>query len=99
MIDKKQRENVEYFNYLGSMIDAKCTRGMKFRIVTAKAARNKKKTFVASKLDLNLRKKLINCYIQSTVFHAAETWTLRKVDQKWMQSFGMWCRRRMEKIT
>jgi hypothetical protein len=29
--------------------------------------------------------------------YGAETWTLRKVDQKYLESFGMW--RRMEKIS
>jgi hypothetical protein len=28
-----------------------------------------------------------------------ETWTLRKVDQKYLESFEMWCWRRMEKIS
>jgi hypothetical protein len=28
----------------------------------------------------------------------AETWTLRKVDQKFLESYEMWCWRRMEKI-
>jgi hypothetical protein len=47
MIDQKQLENVEYFNYLGSMItsDARCTREIEYRIAMAKAAFNKKKTF------------------------------------------------------
>jgi hypothetical protein len=38
MIDQKQLENVEYFNYLGSMItsDARCTREIKSRIAMAK---------------------------------------------------------------
>jgi hypothetical protein len=38
--DKKQLENVEYFNYLGSMItnNAGCTCGIKSRIELAKAA-------------------------------------------------------------
>jgi len=30
--------------------------------------------------------------------YGAETWTLRAVDQKHLESFGMWCWRRMEKI-
>jgi hypothetical protein len=30
--------------------------------------------------------------------YGAETWTLRKVDQKYLESFEMWCWRRMEKI-
>jgi len=29
----------------------------------------------------------------------AETWTLRAADQKHVESFGMWCWRRMEKIS
>jgi hypothetical protein len=42
MIHEKQLENVEYFNYLGSMItnDSRCTREMKSRIFMAKAAFN-----------------------------------------------------------
>jgi hypothetical protein len=30
--------------------------------------------------------------------YGAETWTLLKVDQKYLESFEMWCWRRMEKI-
>jgi hypothetical protein len=47
MIDQKQLENMEYFNYLGSMItsDARCTREIKSRIAMAKTALNKKKIF------------------------------------------------------
>ena len=46
MIGQKQLENVEYFNYLGSMLtnDGRCTREIKSRIAMAKVAFNKKKT-------------------------------------------------------
>jgi hypothetical protein len=92
MIDQKQVENAEYFNCLGSMItnDARCTREIKSRIFMAKAA-FKKKTLFTSKLDLNLRKELVKCYIWSIALYGAETWTLRKVDQKYLESFEMWC--------
>jgi hypothetical protein len=43
--------------------DARCTREIKSRISMAKAAFNKKKNLFTSKLDLNLRKKIVNCYI------------------------------------
>ena len=43
---------------------------------------------VASTLDLELRKKLVKCYIWSVALHGAETWTLRAVDQK-LESFEM----------
>ena len=46
MIDQKQPENVEYFNYLSSVINyASCTRDIQSRTAVAKAAFNKKKTF------------------------------------------------------
>jgi len=31
--------------------------------------------------------------------YGAETWTLRAADQKYLESFEMWCLRRMEKIS
>jgi len=50
-------------------------------------------------LDLKLRKKLLNCYICSIALYGAETWTLRAVEHKHLESFEMWCWRRMEKIS
>jgi hypothetical protein len=50
-------------------------------------------------LDLELRKKLVKCYIWSIALYGAETWTLRALDQKHLESFEMWCWRRMEKIS
>ena len=75
---------MECFKYLGSMLtnDGRCTGGIKSRIAMAKVAFSKKKTLFTSKLDLNLRKKLINCYIWSMALYGAETWTLRAADQK-----------------
>jgi len=32
-------------------------------------------------------------------FYGAETWTLGAADQKYLESFEMWCWRRMEKIS
>ena len=61
MVDQKQLENVECFKYLGSILinDGRCTCEIKSRITMAKVAFNKKKTLFTSKLDLNLRKKLV----------------------------------------
>jgi hypothetical protein len=38
-------------------------------------------------MDLGLRKKLVKCYIWSVALYGAETWTLRAVDQKHLESF------------
>ena len=39
------------------------------------------------------------CYIWSIALYGAETWTLRAVDQKHLESFEVWCWRRKEKIS
>jgi hypothetical protein len=74
-IDQNQLEDWEYFNYLGSTItrDARCTCEIKSRIATAKAAFNKKKNIFTSKLDLNLRKKLVNWYTRNIALYGVET--------------------------
>jgi len=55
---------------LGSVLTnyGRCTCEIRYRIVMAKAAFNRKKTLFISKLDLKLRKKLIKSYILSMAF-------------------------------
>jgi len=69
-------------------------------VAMAKAAFSKKETFFTSKLDLNLKKELIKCYIWSMALYGAETWTLRQqirntwkvlkcgAGEGWSRSFG-----------
>jgi hypothetical protein len=45
-----------------------------------KRAFSRKKTLITSKLKVNLRKKLVKCYIWSVALYGAETWVLGKVD-------------------
>jgi hypothetical protein len=65
---------MEEFNCSGNMItnDARCTREIEARIPMAKAAFNRKKTLFTRKLDLELRKKLVKCYIWSIAFYGTE---------------------------
>jgi hypothetical protein len=105
MIGQIELENVESLkhgiSYLGSILtnDGRCTCEIKCKIAMAKAAFNKKRTHFTSTLDLELRKKLVKCYVWSIVLYGAETWTLRAVDQKHLESSEMWCWRRIEKIS
>ena len=82
MIDQKQLENAESFKYLGSILtnDGRCTCEIKCRIAMAKAAFTKKRPLFTSTLDLELRKKIVKCYIWGIASYGAETWTLRAVD-------------------
>jgi hypothetical protein len=101
MIYQKQLENVESFKYLSSILTngGRCTCEIKCRIAMAKAAFNNKRTLFTSTLDLELRKKLVKCYVWSIPLYGAETWTLRTVNQKHLESFEMWYWRRKEKIS
>ena len=68
------------------------------RISIAKEAFNRKMSLLTSNLNIELRKKLVRCYIWSIALYGSETWTLRKLEQKYLERFEMWCWRRMEKI-
>ena len=63
------------FKYLFSILttDGRCTCEIKCKIAMAKAAFNKKKALFTSTLDLELRKKLVKCYIWSIALYGAET--------------------------
>jgi hypothetical protein len=73
-----------------------CIFATKSRFAKAKAAFSNKQILFTNKLDLNLTKKLIKCYIWSTDLYGAEDWALREVHQKSMEKSEMWCWRRME---
>ena len=78
--------------------DARHTHEIESSIAMAQAASNKKKALFTIKLDLNLGMKLVNFYILNIVLYGAETWTLQKVDEKYLERFEMYCWRRMEII-
>jgi hypothetical protein len=75
--------------------EEKCKPEVKYRIALAQASFNKKKAVFTNKLDLNLRKKLMHCYIWSIGLYGFEAWTRPKVDQKYLENLEMWCWRRV----
>jgi hypothetical protein len=76
-IDQKQPETVVYFSWVAEITNGtRCTQEIKFRIDMAKAAFNTKKTLFTSKLDLKIRKKVVQCYIWIIALYGPETWTL-----------------------
>jgi hypothetical protein len=59
----------------------------------------KRRELITGTLDSKLRKKLLNCYMKNIALYGAETWTLRAVDQKHLDSSEMRCWRRMEEVS
>jgi hypothetical protein len=68
------------------------------RIAMAEAAFNKRRALFTSKMDSELRKKLVKCYIWRIASYGAEIWTLGAVDHNHLKSFETRCWRRMELI-
>ena len=93
-------EDVSHFKYLGSTLtyDGTSTQEIRERIGMAKAAFYDKINLLEGKLDLQLRKQMLKCYVWSVALYGAETWTLRKQERTYLESFEMWCWRKMEKI-
>ena len=60
---------------------------------------HKREALFTGTLGLEQRKKLANCYIWGIALQGAETGTLWAVDRRQLESFGMWCWRRLEKIS
>jgi hypothetical protein len=60
----------------------------KIRIAMSKSTLRKKKPF-EEQIGLTFMKKLVKCCIWNIALYGAETWTLRKVDQKYLENFEM----------
>jgi len=90
MIDHKHCENMEHFSSLGSMTtqDARSTREIKSRSAIAKAAFNTKLYSTVNWTSFN-KETSRQCYMWRTAWYGAETWTLGKVNQKYLESYGM----------
>jgi len=55
-------------------------------------------SLLTSNLNIELKNKLVRCYAWSISLYGSDTWTLRKLERKYLESFEMWYCRRMEKI-
>lgn len=64
----------------------------------AKTAFTKLRLLTLSNMDLGLRNKLIKSYIHSIDLYRTETWTLMKMEKKFLENFKIWYCRRQTKI-
>ena len=64
----------------------------------AKEAFNRKRSIFCGPLEKELRKRLVKCLVWSVVLYGAETWTVRRNEQKQLEAFEMWVWRRMERV-
>ena len=63
-----------------------------------KEAFDRKISIFCGSLEKELKKRLVKCFVWSVALYGAETWTLRRNEQKRLASFEMWIWRSMEHV-
>ena len=53
---------------------------------------------LADSHDVSLVKNIVKCFVWSVVLYGAETWALRRNEQKQLEAFEMWVWRSMERV-
>lgn len=94
-------ENVATYKYLGTWMEQSGdqTREIRTRIEMARSTFVKmNKLFSSRDLGLDLRMRMLRCYVFSTLLYGVEAWTLKKNHMDKLQAFEMWCYRRMWRI-
>ena len=93
-------EQVNSFKYFGCNVSSNmnCCQEVKQRIAMAKEAFNRKIGIFWGPWKKKLRKRLVKCFVWSVVLYGAETWTLRRNEQKQLEAIEMWVWRRMERV-
>ena len=94
-------ENVEKFEYLGSLLtwDNNCSDEIKRRIGKATGAMaSLKHIWTSKKLKIDNKLKVLKTCVFSVLLYASETWTLKETDKKKLLAFEMKCYRRILKI-
>ena len=64
-VNNRELKEVDHFKYLVGVLtrDGYCTREIKMRNAIAKEAFNRKMSLLTSKVNIELKKKLIRCYV------------------------------------
>jgi len=93
-------EQASQYKYLGSWIteDGKCEMDIKTRIGMAKDAFWKHTELLRGNINLQTKKRMLNCYVYPVARYACESWTLNDDLSRRINSFEQWCYRRMMKI-
>lgn len=95
-------ERVERYNYLGTSVNCSmdyCSE-IKIRIEKARASFVKIRKLLCSRdLSLDLRVRMLRCYVFPVLLYGAETWTLNVHYERKLEAFEMWAYRRMLRIS
>ena len=99
-IEGESIEQVDSFKYLGCNISSNlnCCQEIKQGLAMAKEVFKRKISIFCGLLEKELRKGLVKCIVWSVALYGAETWTLRRNEQKRLEAYEVWILRRMERV-
>jgi hypothetical protein len=102
MVKDEVVEQVPVFKYLGTLADENCDtkREVRSRIEQARTAFiAMKKFFVTTEISLELRLRMVQCYVLSILLYGCEAWTLNRAVEKKIDAFEMYIYRKLLKIS
>lgn len=100
-LNGKQIERVKKFKYLGSLITDNLDPDVeiKSRIEIARSTFYAMKPLFCNRgLNLNLRQRMIKCYVWPVLMYGVESWTLKTNTLNRLEAFELWILRRILKI-
>ena len=95
-------KQVNSFQYLGANIssDGRCIHEIKIRIAQAKKAfMDLARILTNRRLSIDIRKRVLNCYIIPILTYGSEAWTINNAAASIINAAEMWFLRRMMKIS
>lgn len=95
-------ERVKEYKYLGTTINENNSTSEEIRI-RVEQARNTfikmKRIFNCRDLNLEVKIRLVRCYVLSVLYYGMEAWTLKRIDLKRLEAFELWIYRRILRIS
>ncbi|GFR76317.1 endonuclease-reverse transcriptase [Elysia marginata] len=93
-------EHVSKYSYLRHMItdDVATLKEMQIRIEKTTQKFWENKELLRRNVGPNTKKRILACYVLSVFNYGCEAWTYSKTVQKKIQTFEMWCCRRLLKV-
>jgi len=95
-------EQVEAFNYLGSVVtcDTRCRNEIRRRLTLAKAAFNQLRSIFADrKMSTTIKIRLLKTYVWSVLLYGCESWTFTAETRKNVEAAEMWFYRRILRVS
>ena len=95
-------EQVNSFNHLGSMLtsDGRCEKEIRRRIGMVKTSFNQMSPVLKDrKLSIQLKVRLLKCFIWSVLLYGCESWTLSAALTRNIEATEMWFYRRMLRVS